>query len=91
MILTLSLHEHARHITLALTHKKQRWEGEAQNSEELIKALDKILKKAKIGINAVRKVQVTCPKETSLTSFRLATTFQQALTIVKAIKPRNPF
>lgn len=81
MRLTLLLQGHSREIILALEGKQGHWEDRADNAEGLIVSLDKILKSAKIGVRSIRSIRVTCPGKTSLTSFRLAKTFQKALII----------
>jgi len=93
VILTLSTQSHSRLIHLLLVSQKsqERWEEDASSGEELVKALDNLLKCAKMESNLLTRIDVVCAKESSLTSFRLAKTFQQALVIANSLKPRKDF
>lgn len=91
--LTLQTQPHSRLIRLFLVskHSGERWEQDASSGEELVKALDNLLKCAKMESNSLTRIDVVCAKESSLTSFRLAKTFQQALVIGNRLKPRKDF
>lgn len=82
MILNFALQKDSREIILRLRHGKKIWEEKALQAEDIIPSLDKIIKRAKIDHSIIKSVTLTCPKTTSLTSFRLAKTVQQALAII---------
>lgn len=65
----------------------ERHEEIAMTGEELVEALDKLLKKANIGHILISSVTISADKRASLTSLRLAKTFAQALSIAHSIKP----
>lgn len=67
--------------------KSERYEEIALTGEDLVETLDKLLKRANIGHILISSVTISAEKGASLTSLRLATTFQQALSIAHSIKP----
>jgi len=91
MKLTLSPLANSKAIKLVVEDNatKQRWEEIAPTGDDLVRALDKLLKNAKIAVLSLERVKVFCVKKSSLTSVRLAKTFQQALTIAKFYQPRS--
>jgi len=91
VILTLQTQPHSRliHLILVGSKSQERWEEDAGSGEELVRALDNLLKCAKMERNSLTRIDVVCPRESSLTSFRLAKTFQQALVIANSLKPKK--
>ncbi|MBI3334957.1 MAG: hypothetical protein HY001_00455 [Candidatus Portnoybacteria bacterium] len=89
MKLVLSPLANSKAIKLVLEDNatRQQWEEIAPTGDDLVGALDKLLEMANIEITSVETVRVYPEKEASLTSLRLAKTFQQALNIAKSIKP----
>lgn len=74
-------------IKLRLSDGSRQWEAIALTGEGLVETLDKLLKRANIGHILISSVTISAEKGASLTSLRLAKTFQQALSIAHSIKP----
>lgn len=89
--LTLYPQEDSKAITLVLTSGEaaKRWEETAPAGDDLVKTLDKILKRANIQCNSLEAIIVSPQPWGSITSRRLATVFQQALYIAISMKPKK--
>ena len=74
-------------LTLQGKAKGELYEEIALTGEDLIQTLDKLLKRANIDHILISSVTISAEKGASLTSLRLAKTFEQALSIAHSIKP----
>lgn len=63
------------------------WEEIALQGDDIVRALDKIFRIAKINITSLDKIFVLAQKDSSLISFFLAKTVKQSLGIAKSFKP----
>lgn len=92
-MVTLTLHpqKNSKAIRLVLKRSEEgeSWEEIAPAGDDLIKALDKLLKTANIRYNSLKVIKVYPEQGASLTSLRLAKTFQQALNTVKSLKTQK--
>lgn len=87
MTLTVRISQ-GKAITLILKSGSHTWQEVAPVGEDLVETLDKILKRAKIGIQSIKSksIRIVGAKEGSLTSVRLAKTFQKALAIANEVR-----
>jgi hypothetical protein len=81
--------EQSKAIRLTLAAHGQKWHEIAPTGEDLVPTLDKILKKANIDHSNLTNIIVRPQKQASLTSLRLATTVQRALTLIHSQNPRD--
>lgn len=91
MKLILYPQKDSKAIRLVLEKKGngESFEEIALSGEDLVKTLDKILKKTNIELTSLEVITVSPQLWGSITSRRLATVFQQALYIAISTKPKK--
>jgi len=66
-------------ITLYFEEKKKKYQIQVEKSEELLKRLDKFLKKNTIRIESIKDWSIDCSEEKSITSQRISQSILYAL------------
>ena len=86
MNLTLVALAKSKSIKVILEGGEQTWEEIALNGEEVVKALDKLFKRAKMNVTFLDTIHVLAEDHSSLISICLAKTIKKSLSIAKHFK-----